>query len=92
MIRFHNIFLDMAYFAYRWFKPVFDPLAAARALPAYPRYARNCVRYGWIPHAERRRLRDTSPVLGDAPSTTPVAIEKPDYAGSLSHFTMVAAS
>jgi SAM-dependent methyltransferase len=71
MVRFNNKFMNVAYLAYRWIKPVFDPLGAARTLPAYVRYARDWVRYGGIPHAERRKLIDTAPVLGEATSTTP---------------------
>lgn len=71
MVRFNNTFINIAYLAYRWVRPVFDPVGAARALPSYVRYVRDWFRYGGIPGAEKRKLIDSAPVLGEATSTTP---------------------
>lgn len=71
MIKFQNPLYDFGYLLYRWVKPVIDPVAAARSIPSYLRYGRDWFRYGRMEGAEKRRIIDSAPVMGESTSTTP---------------------
>jgi len=71
MRKFNNRALDLAYCAYRWMKPVIDPVRASRAIPGYVRFCRDWFAYGRLPGAERRALIDSAPELGDATRESP---------------------
>ena len=71
MRKFHNRALDLGYLAYRWMKPLVDPVRAARSVPRYFRYLRDWHAYGRLRGAEHRAFIDSAPELGDATSDTP---------------------
>jgi SAM-dependent methyltransferase len=71
MRRFHNRAYDAGYLIYRWIKPLFDPVTAARSIPGYARYCRDWFRYGHLSGAEPRALIDSAPILGENTPSTP---------------------
>ncbi len=69
MRRFDSPIKNGAYAAYRWMKPVADPLQVLLALPRYGRYLVDWIRYKSIAGSERTRAIDTFPCLHDRTSS-----------------------
>ena len=71
MRTFRNPVKNLAYLAYRWITPFFDPITLFRAAPRYLSYFRDWFRYARLEGAEPIRLIDTFPLIHDRTSTTP---------------------
>jgi hypothetical protein len=69
MRRFNSPIKNGAYAAYRWMKPVADPLQVLLALPRYGRFFVDWFRYKSMKESERTRATDTFPCLNDRTPT-----------------------
>jgi len=72
MKKFHSRLKDTGYLLYRWLHPLLDPLRLPSAVPGYPRFFKDWMRYSKMPGAEKTRLVDSAPCLGDRTQTTEV--------------------
>jgi SAM-dependent methyltransferase len=70
MKQFDNASKNLAYLAYRWISPVFNPVQCLTAVPRYVRFLRDWMRYSRMEGAEPVRLMDTFPCIHDRTDTT----------------------
>ncbi len=70
MRRFDSPLKNLGYLAYRWIKPVFDPVRFAQAVPGYAWFLRDWLRYRKQEGAERIRIIDSYPLLEDKTATS----------------------
>jgi SAM-dependent methyltransferase len=70
MRKFESRSKNLAYLAYRWMKPVWDPVRFIRAVPGYAWFFRDWLRYRAREGAERIKIIDSYPLLEDRTTTS----------------------